>query len=106
MVETGIIGLIIAVLMLQQMLATAYRLFRHATDPLYRGLGLGLLLASSACIVANCFGDRWTYLEITAPLWVLVAAAIRAGELGETEGIREQANVGSTRTIGAHLAYR
>jgi hypothetical protein len=106
MVETGIIGLIIAVLMLQQMLATAYRLFRRATDPLYRGLGLGLLLASCACIVANFFGDRWTYLEITAPLWVLVAAAIRAGQLSEIQGITEQANIESPRTIGAHLAYR
>ncbi len=80
MVETGIIGLIIAFFLLQQMLAISYRLFRRATDPLYQGLGLGLFLAICSCIVANFFGDRWTYLEITGFLWVLVAAAIRATE--------------------------
>jgi putative inorganic carbon (HCO3(-)) transporter len=77
-VETGILGLIPVLFMLQQMLATSYRLLKRATDPLYRGLGLGLFVAICACMVANCFGDRWTYLEITGLLWVLVAAAIRA----------------------------
>jgi putative inorganic carbon (HCO3(-)) transporter len=77
-VETGILGLIPVLFMLQQMLATSYRLLKRATDPLYRGLGFGLFVAICACMVANCFGDRWTYLEITGLLWVLVAAAIRA----------------------------
>jgi O-antigen ligase len=80
LVETGIIGLIPVLFMLQQLLATSYRLFKRATDPLYRGLGLGLFAAICACMVANCFGDRWTYLEITGLLWILVAAAIRATE--------------------------
>ena len=80
MVETGIIGFIMVLFLLQQLLATSYRLFKQATDPLYRGLGLGLVVATCACMVANFFGDRWTYLEITGLLWVLVAAAIRAGE--------------------------
>jgi putative inorganic carbon (HCO3(-)) transporter len=80
LVETGLIGFMIAFFMFQQMLALAYRLFKRATDPLYQGLGLGLFLATCSSIVANFFGDRWTYLEITALLWVLVAAAIRATE--------------------------
>ncbi len=85
MVETGIIGLSMALFLLQQMLALSYRLFRRATDPLYQGLGLGLLLAICSCMVANLFGDRWTYLEITALLWVLVAAAARASNLIESD---------------------
>ena len=85
MVETGIIGLSMALFLLQQMLALSYRLFRRATDPLYQGLGLGLLLATCSCMVANLFGDRWTYLEITALLWVLVAAAARASNLIESD---------------------
>ena len=85
MVETGIIGLSMALFLLQQMLALSYRLFRRATDPLYQGLGLGLLLATCSCMVANLFGDRWTYLEITALLWVLVAAAARASNLMESD---------------------
>jgi putative inorganic carbon (hco3(-)) transporter len=78
MVETGIIGMGIVIFMLQQMISIAYRVFRKTTDPLYQGLGLGLVLAIVASIVANFFGDRWTYLEITGQLWVLIGAAVRA----------------------------
>jgi putative inorganic carbon (HCO3(-)) transporter len=81
LVETGLIGMAIVLVLLEQMLATSFRLYRSATDPLYRGLGLGLLLATCCCIVTNCFGDRWTYLEISGLLWVLLAAAARALEL-------------------------
>jgi putative inorganic carbon (hco3(-)) transporter len=106
LVETGLVGLIIAFFMLQQMLALAYRLFKRATDPLYRGLGLGLFLATCSCIVANLFGDRWTYLEITALLWVLVAAAIRATLLSESEPMTELAQIDSAVAVNPHMAYR
>jgi O-antigen ligase len=85
MVETGIVGVIIVFFLLQQMLALAYRLFRRARDPLYRGLGLGLFVAMCSCVIANLFGDRWTYLEITGLLWVLFAAAARANQLTQSE---------------------
>jgi hypothetical protein len=106
MLETGIIGMIMAMFLVQQMLATSYRLFRRATDPLYRGLGLGLVVACCACLVANCFGDRWTYLEITSLLWVLVAAAARALQLTETEPATEQLPAASPAPINAYMAYR
>ena len=107
MVETGIIGMILVLCMLQQMLAVAYRLFKRAEDPLYRGLGLGLFVAMCSCIVANFFGDRWTYLEITGMLWVIVAAAIRALQLTETEPVTEST---AAQTPAVHsnpfLVYR
>jgi putative inorganic carbon (hco3(-)) transporter len=106
LVETGLVGLIIVFFMLQQMLALAYRLFKRATDPLYRGLGLGLFLATCSCIVANFFGDRWTYLEITALLWVLVAAAIRATLLTESAPMTELAQIDSAVAVNPHMAYR
>jgi O-antigen ligase len=105
MVETGIIGMIMALALLQQLLAVGYRAFRRTTDPLYRGLGLGLFLATCACLVANCFGDRWTYLEITAPLWVLAGAAIRATELTDSE-TAESAEVDSPLAMNPYVAYR
>lgn len=86
-VETGIIGLLIAFLMLEQMIALSYRLFKRAQDPLYQGLGLGLLVATCSCIVANFFGDRWTYLEIMGLLWVLIAAGTRALQLTQSESL-------------------
>jgi putative inorganic carbon (hco3(-)) transporter len=106
MVETGIIGLIIALFLVQQMFAVGYGLFKRATDPLYRGLGLGLFLATCSCIVTNFFGDRWTYLEITSLLWVLVAAAIRATLLAESEPMTESAQIDSTVAINPHMVYR
>jgi putative inorganic carbon (HCO3(-)) transporter len=106
MVETGIIGLAFSLWLIQQLFATSYRLFKRATDPLYQGLGLGILLATCSCVIANCFGDRWTYLEITAPLWVLVGAAIRATELTEADPNSESAEVDSSNAINPYMAYR
>ena len=106
LVETGIVGLIVVLVMLQQMLAVSFRLFRRATDPLYRGLGLGLFLAICTCIVANMFGDRWTYLEITGMLWVLVGTAIRANLLAETESPVEEAGVISAVPVNPYMVYR
>lgn len=85
MVETGLIGMIFFLILLEQMFAVGYGLYRRARDPLYRGLGLGLLLALSSCVVANFFGDRWTYLEISGPMWVLIGAAVRALHLQALE---------------------
>jgi O-antigen ligase len=105
LVETGIVGLIIAFILLAQMLALSYRLFKRTSDPLYQGLGLGLLLAICACIVSNCFGDRWTYLEITGLLWVLVSAAIRAEQLSKSESISEATEIDATDIMPPHMAY-
>jgi putative inorganic carbon (HCO3(-)) transporter len=80
-VETGIVGFIMTVILLAQLFALAWRLYRRSDDPLYRGLGLGLFVALCVSMVANCFGDRWTYVEITGPLWVLAGAAVRGHHL-------------------------
>lgn len=81
LVETGLIGFVIVLFLLQQMYAQAIRVFRKTSDPLYRGLGLGLLVCLTTSSITNFFGDRWTYLEINGLLWVLMAAAVRAEEL-------------------------
>jgi putative inorganic carbon (hco3(-)) transporter len=106
LVETGIIGMVIVLAMLQQVLAVAYRLFKRAEDPLYRGLGLGLFVGMCSCIAANFFGDRWTYLEITGILWILVAAAIRALQLAETEPATESVLSEASLATNPFLAYR
>jgi putative inorganic carbon (HCO3(-)) transporter len=106
LVETGLVGFAVVVLMLQQLLATSYRLYKRATDPLYQGLGLGLFLASCSCLVANCFGDRWTYLEITSILWILAAAAARALELCEVEPAMVPVEVSASKVVNPYMAYR
>jgi putative inorganic carbon (HCO3(-)) transporter len=105
-VETGIVGLAMIMFMLQQMLALAYRLFKRADDPLYRSLGLGLFLAICSCIITNFFGDRWTYLEITGPLWVLVGAAVCAIHMPEDKPATELTADDSTAAINPYLVYR
>jgi O-antigen ligase len=89
LVETGFIGLVLALILVQQMFSVSYRLFRRARDPLYKGLGLGVFLAMCCCVVSNSFGDRWTYLEIMGMLWVLVGTAVRATELAGEEAVPE-----------------
>jgi len=84
LVETGIIGGLFAGFLVFQMLAIGYKLFRKASDPIFRGLGLGFMLAVLSCAIANFFGDRWTYLEITGLLWVLAAAVARAQQLHDS----------------------
>jgi putative inorganic carbon (HCO3(-)) transporter len=105
-VETGIIGLILALFMFQQMFAMSFRLFKTAEDPLYRGLGLGLLLAFCAATVANFFGDRWTSIEITGMLWVLVGAGVRALELKQSEPVTESVTIDSPLAVNPYIAYR
>ncbi|GGA76531.1 hypothetical protein GCM10011507_29910 [Edaphobacter acidisoli] len=107
-VETGIVGLIITFWLLQQMFALSFRLFFKAEDPLYKGLGLGLIAAMASCVIANFFGDRWTYLEITGLLWVLFGAAARANQLMQTapEEAPAQLAAPSSDSVNPYMAYR
>jgi len=106
LVETGVVGLIIVLFMLQQLLWTSFRLFRKAEDPLYKGLGLGLFVAVVTSLVANFFGDRWTYLEITGLLWALVGAAARAAQLKTEEGSQRLALPEAIQSVNPYLVYR
>jgi O-antigen ligase len=105
LVETGILGLVIVLIMLQQALALAYRLFRQAKDPLYQGLGLGLFLTLCASIILNAFGDRWDYPEIIGLLWVLAGAAVRATQLAKVEP-SSVVVAESTVPTNPYMAYR
>ncbi len=81
LVETGVVGFLIVLSMLQQMFSLSFRIFRKGRDPLFRGLGLGLFVCMACLAITNFFGDRWTYIEINGLLWVLMAAAARADAL-------------------------
>lgn len=106
LIETGILGGIIAIVLLFQMLALAYRLWRNAKDPLYQGLGFALLLCISASIILNCFGDRWTYLEINGLLWALIGAATSAVYLTEPESTSQLIASDATVSPNPYMAYR
>jgi putative inorganic carbon (hco3(-)) transporter len=106
LVETGLIGGLLAFVLLGQMVLAAFRLFRKGGDPLYRGLGLGVFVALFSCIVANFFGDRWTYLEINGLLWVLMGAVVRANQLADSILVIEGQAADSSLAVPSHLAWR
>jgi putative inorganic carbon (hco3(-)) transporter len=106
LVETGVLGILLVGLMLQQMLSLSYRLYRNASDPLYQGLGLGLFLAVIACIILNFFGDRWNFPEIIGFLFVLCAAATRALELEASPITESVAAVEMGAPSNPYLMYR
>ena len=42
-----------------------------------KGLGLGLFACMFVLLVNNFFGDRWSYFEISAYLWIIAGLASR-----------------------------
>ena len=99
--------MVIAFALLGQMLMLAFFLFRRGRDPLFRGLGLGLFLLMTCSLILNCFGDRWTYLEIQGLTWVLFGAATRAKQLSQADAVPMQESIpGESSSMPAYLAYR
>ena len=105
LIESGIIGGIIAVILLFQMVSLAYRLFRRGKDPLYQGLGFALFLTICANIILNFFGDRWMYLEINGLMWALIGAAASATYLTEPEATSEIVASDSMASPNPYMAY-
>ena len=103
LVETGFVGMVMVLALLYQMFAVSWRTFRKATDPMYRGLGLGLFVCLCCLAITNFFGDRWTYLEINGMLWVLLGAAVRADAFTREEAL--QSSVPADALPAGNLAY-
>jgi O-antigen ligase len=78
LVETGFVGLMIFLWLLAKTFITGYKLFRGSQDPFLASLGLGLAVWVVSSFVANCFGDRWTYLQVNGYMWVLGGLVARA----------------------------
>jgi O-antigen ligase len=77
LVETGVIGLLLFLLLLGKCFSFGWSLFRRARNPLFAGLGLGLLGWLVCAAVSNAFGDRWSYLQIQGFFWVLAGLVAR-----------------------------
>jgi putative inorganic carbon (hco3(-)) transporter len=78
LVETGIVGLFLFLWVLSCFITDSYKLFRHAKDPFYASLGLGLMGWVICAVVANLFGDRWSFLQVNGFMWVLGGLVIHA----------------------------
>ncbi len=77
LVETGLIGLVLFLWLVWRMFALGLRLYRTAEDPFLQSVGLGFAVLMVGCIVLNQFGDRWTYMQVNAFIWVLLGCVVR-----------------------------
>lgn len=91
LVETGVIGLLLLVAIFGKLLQMGYRLYRSATDPFLKGIGLGFAGLMLAVLIGNFFGDRWMYFQITGYTYAFAAMVARAqamiDEAEEDEGV-------------------
>ncbi|GAC1662298.1 MAG: hypothetical protein NVS9B4_15790 [Candidatus Acidiferrum sp.] len=77
LLETGVLGLLLFLSLLWKFWMLGWKAFRQAHDPLVKSLGLALAGWLACTLVANFFGDRWTYLQVDGYLWVLAACVCR-----------------------------
>ena len=85
LVEQGIVGMLIFVILVFTFMAEGFRLYRNGDDDLSKGLGLGLAVCMFVLLVNNIFGDRWTYLELSAYLWIFAGLVARLNIISKEE---------------------
>jgi len=78
LVEQGVPGFLLFLVLLWRMLQQGYKLSRMDTNYLFVALGTGFAGCMVAAVVANVFGDRWSYLQEDGYLWILLALTCRA----------------------------
>jgi putative inorganic carbon (HCO3(-)) transporter len=83
--ETGIFGLLLTLVVIGSIFRTGYQLHKRARDPVLKAIGTGLMPAIIALFIANMFGDRWQYLQITGALWGLLGCATRGLMIADEE---------------------
>jgi O-antigen ligase len=95
--ETGILGVLVFMALLFKTLSVGLRLCRKATDPFYQSLGCALLAWLTCSMIANCFGDRWTFLQVNGYLWVL------CGMVSQALLLEQQRAASAQETDARHL---
>jgi putative inorganic carbon (HCO3(-)) transporter len=97
LLETGVVGLVLFLVLLWKMFWLSFRLFRASEDSFFRALGLGCAAYVICAVIVNFFGDRWMYLQVNGYLWTFLGLVARAsisgaaqenqsGEIAESEG--------------------
>ncbi len=98
-VETGVVGLLLLLWLLGKVFIDGYRLFRRAQDPFFASLGLGIIGWLVSAVVANLFGDRWTFLQVNGYMWVIVGLVYRANELDKETYLNQKATSAPVETV-------
>lgn len=91
LVEGGIVGTTIFLVMIFRVLQTGYRCYRHGQDRLTRGLGLGVVSGTSGMMAQCLFTELFVVVKVAIPFWLLVGMAERSWMLSSArEGDLEQ----------------
>lgn len=81
LVEKGLIGMVIIIGLFLSMGRACWRCLRDSPQgSLAYALGLGVCAAWIALVVANIWGDRFTYTQMIGYFWVYLAVALKARE--------------------------
>jgi O-antigen ligase len=75
--EQGAIGLLIFMIVIFCFIREGWKLYRKGETEEDRGLGIGFIACIAAVLVNNIFGDRWSYLEPNAYLWIFAGLVSR-----------------------------
>ncbi len=93
LVETGAVGLLMFLWILGKSFRQGFRLYRSSDEAFLMSLGLGFAAMLVCAMVANLFGDRWTYLQVNGFLWILLGCTMRAQQILEQP--QEESNPGA-----------
>jgi len=77
LVEQGIIGMLIFLVIIFSFLRMGYVLYKKGEDDLGKGMGLGMMACVITVIINNFFGDRWAYFELSAYFWIFAGLVAR-----------------------------
>jgi putative inorganic carbon (hco3(-)) transporter len=75
--ELGILGLSSFLLLLFAAFLIGWKAYKDSEDDLFRGLGYGFTACIITVLATNLFGNRWSYLPVSAYLWVLLGMLTR-----------------------------
>ncbi len=88
--EQGLIGLIILLITIFCFIKEGWRLYQKGDDELSKALGLGFVCCIFVMMVNNLFGDRWSYLEPNAYLWIFAGLVARLNIIAQNPQLTQQ----------------
>lgn len=81
--EQGLVGILIFLTILFCFMREGFLLYQKGEEDLDKALGLGLFICTFVLIFNNFFGDRWSYMEPNAYLWIFAGLAARLNAMAQ-----------------------
>jgi len=79
LVETGLVGLSLFLILIYVLTRQTWRTFREVPDPFSKGLSLGFLAGIAAMLTHSLFANTFIIVRIMGPFWFLAAMVLMLG---------------------------